>query len=220
MGAPYPSPSPLGVTPGNRPLPNLVSPTPAGGTDSRLGGGTFGGAGLINQNQPQNAVRQYMQSHGMDPDSTGFFGDMIKKIMGNLVPALMSLTLDSNGQPALDQLADLNLVLDPIFYGGAGTLGHNLNAFADTAQQGLMGALPGLKGDTQADLLRNLTALRTLPMNPYMGNAVNNRLDAAIGAAQDYQFGLAQQGKTPPHEWSLLDFILHQLPRGYANPFR
>lgn len=193
-----------------------VTTQPGGSIRPATGGnGTFGGAGFANQADPESATRQYMMSHGADPDSNGFFGDFIRKLMGNLVPALMSLTLDGSGKPALDQLANLNGLLDPIFYGGAGTLGGNLAGFADKAQGGLRGAMGGLGADTQASLLRNLTALRTVGQNPYLASATNNRLDNSINAAKDYGFGLAQQGKTTPKEWNLGDWIMNR--PGMAN---
>lgn len=202
----------------NDPLNPYNTPTGSTGTQpggtglgvippSTAGKSNFGGAGFINQGNPEQVTRQYMQSHNMNPDGHGFFGDFIRKLMGNLVPALMSLTLDQNGKPAMDQLANPGSFLDPIFFGGAGTLGANLGNFANRAQAGLASAMPGMEADTQASLLRNLTALRTVGMNPYLGQATNNRLDTGINRAKDYAFGLAQQGQDTPDEWNLMDFI-------------
>lgn len=220
-------------TPGNQPIPVTGGAVPANGGPGRgtvgqpvtlpngrvVNPGEPGYQGALNLAYPQQASRAYMKSHGMNPDSNMPFGDFIRKFYNTVVPLLLKTTTDQSGAPALDQAADLNTLLDPILYGGAGTLGANLIGHADKVQGALTGSMGGMDPDIQKDLLRALLGLRSLPANPYLSNAMNNRTENAINASDDYAFGLAQQGGTVPGEWNLGDWILHQLPLGMVNPF-
>lgn len=217
MVQPYNGNSPLN----DRSLPNQVSgafpnqpmdyvpPKASVTTPTTNAPGTFD-VGYINRQSPDLVVRDLMTNRGFKSGVHTRFGDMIQDLLGRVVPTMMDLYVDPKGNPATDKLANAAQLLDPYLFGGAGTLGANLQGFSREMLGQLAGSMPGLTIPQQEQLIKSATALNVLMNNDYQKAATMDRLDQGF---QDYDYadraGI-QAGK--PINMSLWDYLLANNP--------
>lgn len=182
--------------------PNLTAGGEQGGRGGRLGAPTTAlsaDQALMLQEDPQMMLDYVLRSNGQPVGGRmGLYGDMIRKRLAQMLPALGNLTGLGDPNQAANMPGQVAGMVGQFFQpGGAQSF---YNTTGGLAQQGLnwLGQQTDLDDQVAQGLVKQASGLQMMGMNPYSAAAAQNRLESLNSGYRNYSFDVGgPQPETP-----------------------